>query len=54
MAKEMIIKRSSKDYYGRQNVKITIGTEEIEIPISILKDFIENPDFKESYIPIPD
>lgn len=54
MSKEMIIRRSSKDYYGSQNVTIIIGNEEIEIPIKILEDFINNHNIKESYIPIPD
>ena len=54
MAKELKIERSSKDYYKRQNVKITINKEEVEIPIKILEDFVRNKNIKESFVPIPD
>lgn len=54
MAKEMTIERSSKDFYGRQNVTITISKEQIEIPMSILEEFVNNTEIQKSYIPIPD
>lgn len=54
VAKEMTIKRSSKDYYGRQNIKVIVGKEEIEIPEKIIEDFIKNKNIEETYIPIPD
>lgn len=54
MPKEITLERSSKDYYGKQNVKITIGKEEVEIPIVILEDFIKDEKIIKSYIPIPD
>lgn len=32
--KELVLERSSKDYYGKQNVTITINAERVEIPIA--------------------
>jgi len=50
MEKEITLTRSSKDYYGRENITIKINNEDVEIPLQILKDFVLNDEVKESCI----
>ena len=54
VANELILIKSSKDYYDRQNVTIKVGNEEIEVPIQILKDFIMKDNVQKSYVQIPE
>ena len=44
------IERSSEDFYGRQNVEITIGETSIEIPESVIEEFINNKDMKKTQV----
>ena len=54
MGKELTLKRSSKDYYGRQNITITIDNVSIEVPLATVIDFFTTEDVLETCVPIPD
>ena len=54
LSKELTLERSSKDFYRRQNIMITLETECIEIPIEILRDFVNDEYIKKSYVPFPE
>jgi len=50
--KRITFEKSSKDFYGRQNIKITIGKEEIEIPEDVVSDFIKDKEILKSSLTV--